>query len=302
MRRDRSTVSSVNPFTETRYIVQRELRKSFRSVKGIILSVLTVAGGGGLALLFAQSDELRQKRLHEKDISPEVLLEAKRKLLGWWFMDESTGQHVGTAPGLLFFLFAVSLVMMPAVVLMLGFDSISAERQHKTVRYWTVRSRRSSYILGKWLGLWATCSLVALGMHALIWIVCTVRGEAPFAQIVSWGFRFWLASLPIVGMWCAVSVFVSSLLRVPILALLTTGAIFFVWWLVYFPFWIGSHGDPEQATVPTPSAILYFFPNFYDRFILSPNIGPFLTGLAVCFGFAALMLTASSALFAKRDV
>jgi ABC-type transport system involved in multi-copper enzyme maturation permease subunit len=297
----RSTVPTVNPFVETRFIVQRELRKSFRSIKGIILSVLTAAGGGGLALLFAQSDDIRQKRLHEKDISPEVFLEAKRKLFGWWFMDQPTGDHVGSAPGLLFFLFAVSLVLMPAVVLILGFDSVSAERQHKTVRYWTVRSRRSSYVVGKWLGLWATCGIVAFAMHMLIWIVCTARGEAPFGQIVSWGFRFWLASMPILGMWCAVAIFISSLMRVPILALLTTGAIFFVWWLVYFPFWVGAHGDPELGATP-PSAILYIFPNFYDRFILSPQIGPFLTGLAVCFGFAAAVLAGSTALFAKRDV
>ena len=159
----------MNAFVETRFILQRELRKSFRSIKGIILSVLTVAGGGGLALLFAQSDDIRQKRLHEKEISPEMLVEAKQKLFGWWFMDQPTGDHVGHAPGLLFFLFAVSLVLMPAVVLILGFDSIAAERQHKTVRYWTVRSRRASYVVGKWLGLWATCGIVAFGMHCLLY-------------------------------------------------------------------------------------------------------------------------------------
>jgi len=237
---------AVNPVAETRFIFQRELRKSFRSIKGLILTLLTIAGGGGLALLFSESDSIRQKRLNEKNISPEELLAFKQKLFGWWFMDERTGDHVGSAPGLLFFLFAVSLVLMPAVVLLLGFDSVSAERQYKTLRYWTVRSRRSSYVIAKWLGLWATCGIVALGMHVLIWVVCMFRGEAPVAQIVGWGLRFWLASMPILGMWCAVSIFVSSLFRIPLLGLLTTAAIFFVWWLFYFPFWVGSHGgDPD---------------------------------------------------------
>ena len=281
-------------------MVQRELRKSFRSIKGIILTVLTIAGGGGLALLFAQSDDIRQKRLHEKEISPETVIELKRKLFGWWFMDEKTGEHLSKAPGLIFFLFAVSLVLMPAVVLLLGFDSVSAERQHKTVRYWTIRSRRSSYIVGKWLGLWITCSIVAFGMHALIWIISSARGEAPFAEIVSWGFRFWAASLPILGMWCAVSVFISSLMKVPILALLTTAGTFFLWWLVYIIFWTRGHNDPEIIMDPSP--VCFFFPNFYDRFLLSPQVGQFMTGLAVCFGFAAALLAASSTLFAKRDV
>ena len=145
-------------------------------------------------------------------------------------------------------------------------------------------------------------------MHLLIWIVCAVRGEASVGQIVSWGIRFWLASMPILGIWCAVSVFISSLMRVPLIALMTNAAVFFVWWLVYFPFWIGAHANlPDDVAgaaqiTETPKAILYIFPNFYDRFILSPQAGPFLTGLAVCFGFAAVMLAASSALFAKRDV
>ena len=161
--RRRSSVLRVNPVSETRFIFQRELRKSFRSIKGIILSVLTVAGGGGLALLLAQSDAVRQKQFHEKAIPLDQVLKVKQDMLAWWFMDKPTGDHVGNAPMLLWALFAVSLVLMPAVVLMLGFDSISADRQHKTVRYWTVRSRRSSYVIGKWLGLWCTCAVVALG-------------------------------------------------------------------------------------------------------------------------------------------
>lgn len=283
-------------------MVQRELRKSFRSIKGIILSVLTIAGGGGLAMLFAQSDDVRQKKMHESDIAPETLIEFKSKLFGWYFMDQKTGEHLSRAPGLIFFLFAVSLVLMPAVVLLLGFDSVSADRQHKTVRYWTIRSRRSSYIIGKWVGLWMTCSIVALGMHALIWIIAAARGEAPFAEIVSWGFRFWAASLPILGMWCAVSVFISSLMKIPILALLTTAGTFFMWWLVYIIFWSRGHNDVQTLTFMDPSPVCFLFPNFYDRFLLSPQVGQFMTGLAVCFGFAAALLAASSQLFAKRDV
>src|SRR5262245_15011680 len=167
-RAGRSTVQTVNAAVETRFVLQRELRKSFRSIKGIILSVLTAAGGGGLALLFAQSDAIRKQKMNDNEISPEMVLEFKRRLLGHWFMDKDTGDHVGNGPGLLFFLFAVSLILMPSLVLLLGFDTVSADRQHKTVRYWTIRTRRGSYMAGKFLGLWATCAAVTLAMHVLI--------------------------------------------------------------------------------------------------------------------------------------
>ena len=41
----------------------------------------------------------------------------------------------------------------------------------------TIRTRRPSYVTGKFLGLWATCSLVALAMHMLIWVIVIARGE-----------------------------------------------------------------------------------------------------------------------------
>lgn len=300
----------MNPAVETRFVLQRELRKSFRSVKGIILALLTAAGGGGLALLFAQSDSIRQQQLKENEISPEAILKFKQILLSEWFMDKDTGAHVANGPGLLFFLFAISIIMAPSLVLLLGFDAVAADRQHKTVRYWTIRSRRSSYIIGKFLGLWATCAAVTFVMHLLIWIICVARGEAPFGQVVSWGVRYWLASMPILAMWCAVSTFMSSLFRVPIVALLATAALFFVWWLSYFPFWMGGHegffavfaGRAPPETLAKPATILFAYPNFYDRFLLSPNAGQFLTGLAVCFGFTAALIAAGSALFGKRDV
>lgn len=300
----------VNPAVETRYVVQRELRKSFRSIKGIILAILTAAGGGGLALLFAQSDAIRQEQMKDAKISTDALTEFKRILLTEWFMDKDTGAHLAPGPGLLFFLFAVSIVMMPSLVLLLGFDTVSADRQHKTVRYWTIRSRRSSYIIGKFLGLWATVGVVTFAMHLLIWIICIARGEAPFAQVIGWGFRYWLASMPILAMWCAVSTFMSSLFRIPIVGLLSTAAVFFLWWLLYIPFWTRGHvgffalmaGRMPPEELAKPSTVLYFYPNFYDRLLLSPNAGQFLSGLAVCFGFTAALLAAGSALFAKRDV
>lgn len=307
--RSRSTVRAVSPLREIWLLLLRELRKSFRSVKGILLLLFTVAGGGGFAHLLAQSQEVRQRRLADSSISPEMMLEAKQKILGWWFTDAKTGEHVAGAPAVLTALFSLSLWLIPAVVLVLGFDAIAGDLQHKSVRYWTLRTRRWSYVTGKFCGLWATCGVVALAMHLLIWVICIARGEATFAQTIGWGFRFWVASLPILGVWCGLSVLVSSLFRIPILALLLTGGAMFAWWLVYMPFWAGVHFSQklEEAAelgsfVPEPHFMLFAFPNFYDRYLLSPSFPPVLVGLAVTLGFAALCVAASSMVFAKRDV
>ena len=304
-----STVSSVSPLREICIILLRELRKSFRSVKGILLLIFTMLAGGGLALLLAQSDEVRKRqiseRLQDQHVSyEEAALTVKRQLLSWWFADAGVGAHLAAAPFLLVVLFTVSLVMIPAVVLLLGFDSVSGELQHRAVRYWALRSRRWSYITGKFIGLWATCSIVALAMHLLIWIVIVARGEAPLSETISWGVRFWLASLPIIAVWCSVSILFSGIFKHPILALLLTSGVFFVWWFIHVPAWVStfSNSPPDGPVLPIPSKVLYSFPNFYDRFLLSPLLSQTLIGLAVTLGFAALCIAGSSAIFAKRDL
>ncbi|AKU96620.1 hypothetical protein AKJ09_03284 [Labilithrix luteola] len=292
-------------------MVLRELRKSFRTVKGILLFVFTVLGGGLFAYLLAQSDSIRKQRMAEKAISPEALLEVKKQALGLWFTNTATGEHVGNAPFLLMVVFAVSLWLVPGVVLLLGFDTVSGDLQHRTIRYWTVRSRRWSYVAGKFFGLWATCSIVALAMHVLIWIVVIARGEATFGETIGWGLRFWLASLPILSIWCAVSVLVSSLFKTPILALLLTGGTFFMWWLTYFVAWLGPHAhalddaasaNAASLTPPAPTFLMYTFPSFHDRLVLSPLFSDVALGLFITLGFAAACIAGTSFIVAKRDV
>lgn len=304
----------MSPFREIWIIFLRELRRNFRSVKGLILLAITVLGGGLVAFLLAESDEVRKgeiaKRLAERNIEhmsvDDALIETKRLGLTWWFADKDTAAHVAPAPLLLVFLFTVSLWLVPAVVLVLGFDSVSGDVQHRTVRYWALRARRWSFVTSKFLGLWATCSIVALAMHLVIWAMIVFRGEATFAATLSWGFRFWLASVPIIGVWCASSVLVSGLFRTPILSLLLNGGVFFLWWLLHVPAWIRTYTNiPENAGldyVPTPSKWLFVFPNFYDRFLLSPQASQALIGLTVTLGFAAVCVAGSSVLFAKRDL
>ncbi len=264
-------------------------------------------GGGLLAFLLAQSDDVRRQRFAEKAITPEALLEAKRQGLGWWFTDATTGNHVSHAPFLLMVLFAVSLWLVPAVVLLLGFDNISGDLQNRTVRYWALRTRRASYVAGKFIGLLATCAVVAFAMHFLTWIVVIARGEATFAETVSWGFRFWLASLPILSAWCGLSVLVSSFFKTPILALLLTAGANFMWWLLYVPFWFGPHFEQSpdataEMAIPAARPMMFIFPNFYDRFLLSPNFSQVMIGLVATFGFAALAVASTSFIITKRDV
>ena len=279
----------MSPLSEIRFVAQRELTKSFRSAKGIVLLVLSLLGGTGATLLLVKVQEFKREKLG--DVDPEVIRAAREKAATEVFGDPTTGKALADAPEVLLAVLLLTIWLTPLVISLLGFDTVAADLQHRAVRYWSLRTRRWSYFVGKWAGVWATVSIMTLTMHAIIWVVTIARGEAPAATALGWGLRFWLVTLPISAAWCALATFVSSLFKTPIVSLLVTFAAFFALWLLWM---IGqvSHAD----------ALMYAYPNYYDALLIHPRIDRAMTGLAACLGMAALYLGAGSFLFARRDV
>jgi ABC-type transport system involved in multi-copper enzyme maturation permease subunit len=281
----------VSPLSEIRFVAQRELGKSFRSAKGIVLLVLSLLGGTGATLLLVKGQQLKSAKLGQAGGSAELMRELWEDAWTQFFGDPATGKSLAEAPEVLVMMLILTVWLTPLMIALLGFDSIAGDLQHKAVRYWTLRTRRWSYFVGKWAGGWGTIALMTLAMHSLIWIVCIARGEAPAAKALSWGLRFWLITLPISAAWCGVSTFLSSLFKTPIIALLVTFAAFFGLWL----FWmVGQFMDTD--------VLKYVYPNFYEAMLVNPRLDRAMTGLAACVGMAALYIGGGSFLFSKRDV
>jgi ABC-type transport system involved in multi-copper enzyme maturation permease subunit len=285
----RSTVRAVSPLSEIRFVAQRELGKSFRSAKGIVLLVLSLLGGTGATLLLVYAQQLKRAKL--SDASPEMIRGLREEAATQIFGDPQTGKSLAEAPEVLVAVLLLTIWLTPLVISLLGFDSVAGDLQHKSVRYFTLRTRRYSYFVGKWAGIWATVSLMTLAMHGLIWLLCIIRGEASFGVALGWGLRFWLITLPISAAWCGIATFVSSLFRSPIISLLVIFSVFFGLWL----FWmIGQVAHVE--------ALQYAYPNFYDAMLINPRLDRSMSGLACCLGMAALYVGGGSYLFSRRDV
>lgn len=279
----------MSPLSEIRFVAQRELAKSFRSAKGIVLLVLSLLGGTGATLLLVKAQQLKREKLAGAD--PEALRALREDAATQIFGDPATGKSLADAPEVLVVVLLLTIWLTPLVISLLGFDSVSGDLQHKAVRYWTLRTRRWSYFVGKFAGVWATVSMMTFAMHALVWILTIVRGEATAASALGWGLRFWLITLPISAAWCGIATFVSSLFKTPIISLLVIFASFFGLWLLWM---IGQVTHAE--------AMQYAYPNFYDALLVNPRVDRALTGLAACLGMAALYVGGGSYLFMKRDV
>ncbi len=288
---------TVKPIQEIGLIVVRELRKNLRGVKGIILLALSLVGGTAAALLLAKAF---QRELESASV--EMIHQAQEEVFTKMFHDPEMGKHLATAPFSLVLMLNLCVWLAPALIWLAGFDAISGEVQHRTIRYWTVRTRRFSYYLGKFLGLWATVGVMTFAMHFLIWIVTLSQGVYPVGDVLGWGFRLWLVSVPIVGAWCGIAVLVGAFFRTPITSLLVVGFSFFAMFVVgVFVPWIleGLAGKGVSETAPI---LRKLYPNAYDVFLLSPKIERVAIGLAACFGFAGLPTALGAYLLDKKDV
>ena len=279
----------MSPASEVLLVAQRELRKGVRSGKGIALLLLSILGGVLTALLFAMAEKARREQLAE--VPPEMVEMARKKmvmLLGGG--DEALGNALFLAPAPLLYASKVTVFLGPLLIALLGFDSISGELQYRTVRYWTVRSRRVSYYAGKVLGLWALISATTLLIHLITWGIVVSQGE-PFGKVIEWGPRFWLVSLPISLVWCAIAQLVASQFRYPMLSLLAIFGSFFLLWIGW-----------AAGAVGYVPALYYTYPNVYDDWLLHPHLDKLFEGLGICVGSALVYIAAGAFAFRQRDV
>jgi hypothetical protein len=281
----------VNPIAEVGLIVGRELKKNLQSAKGLVLSALSLLGGTGTTLALVKFEQW--KRSEFGDVDPEALKVLQTQGYEKVYGDADMAKYLAEAPYVLFAMLMLTIWLAPLLVALTGFDSVSSDLQHRTVRYWAVRTRRTSYYVGKFFGLWSVVSLITLGMNLIIWILTVARGEASFATTFSWGIRFYAVSLPISAVWCGLALLVGSQFRTPILSLLVILATFFGVW--FFLFLVPSVSG-------SVSWLAYAYPNYYDHLLLSPKIHQAGLGFAVCAGIAAALAGVGTLLFARRDI
>jgi ABC-type transport system involved in multi-copper enzyme maturation permease subunit len=276
----------MSPAVEIRLVMSRELRRSFRSFKGVLLGLIALAGGAGVSMLFAWMDRMKREALPAgldiKD-AQEPLFEA--------VYGPETGKALAACPYSLWMMLMATIWLGPLLISLLDYDSVSGEVQHRSVRFWTVRTRRSSYIVGKVLGAWLTVLAVTLAMNLIVWAVIVSVGEIPLGQVLGWGVRFFAVTIPISAAWCGVAMLVGSLFRTPMYSLLAISAAFSGLWMV-----------SVVAGLSEVKWLAYVYPNVYDTLLLSPRPGQVALGLLGTGAIAVLTTAAGALLFETRDV
>jgi ABC-type transport system involved in multi-copper enzyme maturation permease subunit len=268
----------------------REIRRNLRSAKGIAMFAIFFIGGlvASLANVWLTREAEKQTGLSmsgpEAQASFEMLLTKVHE-------SEVIGKHLSGSPFVVYGLFQGTLTFLPLIIVLMGFDQIASEVQHRTLRFSAARAHRASLVVGKAVGIWGVVAIMTLVLHLTVWVIVIAQG-VPAGKVLSWGSRFYLFSAVAAGAYVGFSSLVSSLVKTPVVALFIGMAAGFGCWLTYkiLNFFESTRGAA------------WIFPNRYEKLLISPEIGSVAVGLALFVLWGALCVAGSSVILARRDI
>lgn len=272
----------------------REMRKNLRSTKGLAMFALFVLGGVGASSIYLKVTQALLEKASEVtggQLTDDALRESKLGALRSSFPDD-TANYLVNCPAVLLWLFKSTLWALPLLILMMGFDSIAGETQHRGLRYVAPRAHRASIVVGKALGLWAIASLMIAVLHVSVWGVLLANGSEQLGDILSWGSRFWLFASFYAASYVGLTILLSSIFRLPVVALFAGTGLVFLMGLVSLIF-----GQIERL-----QPLQHLFPSHYDTWLLSHDPLRVVSGIAVLLAWGATCITITSEIVRRRDL
>jgi len=294
---------------DTWTVLGAELRRAMKSPRVLLVLLLYLAFSAGVVLLAGYLAHQAQTQFEAHGQGTEGLQSPKAALVAMLF-DRALVESLLELPGLLLVVFKLGLLFLPAYVAVLGFDSVSAELQTRSLRYLTVRTSRTALALGKTLALAAVVLLLVTVVHlgaftyALSNVPDFTRAEALRAWPRLWG----TTALVGVGM-AAFTVLCSTASRSPPLSLTLNFAALLGFWA------LGAFGGSvrvmrmvqEQMThqelpVTWQERIGLLAPSTWSSELLYPDFTRAMTGALVLLLFALASAAAAVAVLRTRDV
>lgn len=303
-----------------------------RSARVVVLLVLYLLFTG-MALAFFSwaahqiTEQANQKiaqleqSAREQGASPEDIAEARKKIddamaeqrkefiKTFLSNDEAMAEALAAIPLVLLIVFKMTLRFLPLYMGIMGFDQISGEVGPRSIRYLTVRSRRSSVLLGKYL---AQATLLAILMFVVDLTLCVyARATTPdfttgamFATFA----RFWVSAIIFSLAYLALTTLCSALFRTPAVSLVTNIIALFVLWLVAFigeafPLEGTRRLDGTLESTTSPGAYLRYASVWhYNSDLLHPQLSHASMAALAHLGFAAAFLLIAWAILRRRDL
>lgn len=277
----------------------RELRRNLRSVKGLVMGVLFLLGGAGASLIYIAVSNLADKARESADL-PQPAVQQIREAFWTEVWSAEVGAYLAECPSVIVALLKASLWFIPFLTLVIGFEQVSGDLQHRSMRYTVLRATRTSIVAGKAMAVWIIVSMLLLLLHAFVWIVTWLRGDGAIADILAWGPHLWVHAVFFTAAYAGLTILMSSLVRRPIICL-------FIGMIVFFGISVTDLAvdvaiKSKSTTFAWLKYVGYAIPDYYESWMVSPNIAKQVGAMTILLGFGALATAAAAWLMNRRDV
>jgi ABC-type transport system involved in multi-copper enzyme maturation permease subunit len=295
----------LNGLKETLVIWGAEWRRTVRSGRVVVLlglysmfSALVLLVVGAITRAVRQQVEERLAGAGaDAAMATEAFSEMRKGFLGVLVgNDPAMMEALAQVPLVVLVVFKLTLFFLPAYVALMGFDQVSGEVGPRSIRYLTVRARRSSVLLGKFLSqasvLLGLVLLIDLAIFLYAWLTTPDFALAAFALNL---LKFWLAAVVFSLAYMALTTLCSSLFRSPAVSLVFNFVLLFAFWLVDV---VGGLAKGRGVL----EYIGYLSPSHYATNLLHPQLLQFgVSGLAYAV-FALLFLGGALFVLRARDL
>jgi ABC-type transport system involved in multi-copper enzyme maturation permease subunit len=296
-------------FKDTLTVFGAELRRALKSPRVLLVLLLYVAFSAGVVLLTGYLARQAQTQFEAQGQGTEGLQSPKAALVAMLF-DRALVESLLELPAVLLVVFKLGLLFLPAYIAVLGFDSVSAELQTRSLRYLAVRTSRTALALGKALALAAVVLLLVTAVHlgAFGYALSSVP-EFSFGEAVRTWVRFWgTTALVGVGM-AAFTILCSTASRSPALsltlnfaALLGFGAIGIFGGGARVVRMLQEQMTHQAMAVSWQERIGLLAPSTWSSELLYPDVTRALTGALVLLLFALASAAGAVAVLRTRDL
>ncbi len=260
------------------------------------LLVLLVVGGITRALREQLDMQIAQAGANSA-AADQVTEEFRKGFLGFLVGgDQAVMEALAQVPLVVVVVFKATLFFLPLYVAIMGFDQVSGEVGPRSIRYLTVRARRLSLLLGRFLSqatvLLGLVLIIDAGIFVYAWLTTP---EFTFGSFALNLLKFWLAAVVFSLSYLALTTLCSSLFRSPAVSLVFNFILLFIFWLM------DTIGRASGET-GTLRFLRYLSPSYYSGNLLHPKLAEFGASGAAYAGFATVFLLGAYAVLRARDL
>jgi len=276
------------------------MRTSLRSGAGVIFLVLSMIVGlvlAGIATLPVETLQLAAKNGQSAQMAfneavakfgpgvIEYFTNASPDTAKYWLADQ---------PALMSLFLIMMLAFLPFLASLAGFNQTSGDIGSKGLRYLLLRTERANIFLGRMVATYVFTLAVVTVIFAVV-AVYTVA-KVPYygtGEVLWWLLRGWFASAMFLLPWVALTAWVSAMMEFPFLSLLISELGLVLWIVITYV--MGKNVDElHNAAYATPWG--------YKLWLLDPNPGMVLAGVAVMVAFTGVFTWLGLRHFDKRDL